>query len=127
MKTLQAAIISCVAIALSGCATGYYQRGYAGYNTGYTVQRHYDRYDRDYYRPGTGFGYEQTYVQPHFAHERREHEHQGWQPAPQFNHYDGGHGGWQGREERERPQRGFEGNRGEGGRQHRDWRGERGE
>lgn len=85
MKTIQVTIISIVALALSGCAPGYYQRGYGGYNTGYSSPSHYRSYERSYYSPGTSFSYGREYVQPSYG---RHHD---WSPpAPRPDH----HGGW---------------------------------
>lgn len=103
MKTIPV-IISIIALALSGCAYTGYRHDYAGYNGGYTVQRYYDYggYDRSYYRPGTSFSYERSYVYPSFDHHRREYEHhqdshRGWQ---QPSYFGGGHGDRNGRQDR---------------------------
>ncbi len=99
MKTIRVTI-SIIALALSGCATGYYQRGYVGYNSGYTAQRYYDYdgYGRSYYSPGTSFIYERSYVQPRFDYPHYEH-YRDWQaPMQQPRHFGGGHGDWNGRE-----------------------------
>lgn len=74
MKTIPVTIISIVALALSGCATGYYQRGYVGYNSGYSAPSHYRSYERSYYGPGTSFSYGREYVRPSYGYQHREHE-----------------------------------------------------
>lgn len=133
MKTIQVAIISFVALALSGCATGYYQRGYVGYNTGYSSPSYYQSYDRSYYSPGTSVTYGRYYVQPSYRPQHHHDGHHDWRsPVPHFDRHEAGHGGWAGREfrsgghhaeqaprhEHERSRsawqgRGFEGHRGD--------------
>lgn len=98
MKTLQAAIISVVALALSGCATGYYQRGYAGYSSSYYSPSYYQSYGSSYYSPGTSITYGRYYVQPNYRSAHHHDDHHDWRPpAPHFDRHDGGHGGWQNR------------------------------
>ncbi|AMK76793.1 MULTISPECIES: hypothetical protein [Methylomonas] len=95
MKTIQVAILTIAALTLSGCATGYYQRDYVGYGSGY----YYQGYGRSYSSPGTSITYGRYYVQPSYRPEHHHDEHHGWSaPVPHFEHHDGGHGGWQGRD-----------------------------
>lgn len=93
MKTFQVTIVSIIALALSGCATGYYQRGYAGYNRGYSSPSYYQSYGRSYYSPGTSFSIGREYVQPSYGYGHRGHEqshdrHHDWNSRPEH------HGGW---------------------------------
>ncbi len=99
MKTIQVAIISIVALTLSGCATGYYQRDYVGYGSGYSSPSYYQSYGSSYASPSTSITYGRYYVQPSYRPEPRHEEHHDWRvPAQQFDRHDGGHGGWQNRE-----------------------------
>lgn len=127
MKTIQVAIICFVAFTLSGCATGYYQRGHVGYNSGYSSPSYYQSYDHSYYSPGTSVTYGRYYVQPNYRSQPHHGEHRGWRPpVPHFDRHEGGHHGWQNRDmdrrefrhEHERSKsawqgRGFSGNRGD--------------
>lgn len=89
MKTLVA--VSIFALALSGCAPGYYHRGYTGYNNGYMTNRYYDNYG-GYYRPGTSISIERYYSSPRFSpphheHDRHHDDHSDWRPPlPMFDH-----------------------------------------
>ncbi|WKJ90450.1 hypothetical protein QZJ86_20970 [Methylomonas montana] len=99
MKTLQVAIISFVALALSGCATGYYQRGYAGYGSSYSSPSNYQSYGSSYYSPGTSISYGRYYVQPSYRSEHHHDSHQDWRaPTPHFDRHDGGRSSWQNRD-----------------------------
>lgn len=100
MKTLQVTILSLVALALSGCATGYYQRGYAGYGgSGYYSSPSYSRsYGSSYYSPGTSITYGRYYVQPGRDHDHHDsHRDWGRQP-PRFERHDDHHDGWRNRD-----------------------------
>lgn len=99
MKTLQVAIISFVALALSGCATGYYQRGYAGYGSSYSSPSYYQSYGSSYYSPGTSITYGRYYVQPSHRSEHHHDSHHDWRaPTPHFDRHDGGRSSWQNRD-----------------------------
>ncbi|OQW73243.1 MAG: hypothetical protein BVN35_12110 [Proteobacteria bacterium ST_bin11] len=96
MKTIQLAIITLVAFALSGCATGYYQRGYVGHGNSYSSPSYYQSYGRDYASPSTSITYGRYYVQPSYRPDHYHDDHHDWhQPAQNFERR---FGGWQGRD-----------------------------
>lgn len=99
MKTLQVTVLSLVALALSGCATGYYQRGYAGYGSGYYSSPSYSRsYSSSYYSPGTSITYGRYYPQPGHGHDHHD-DHRDWgRQARPFERHDDHHDGWRNRE-----------------------------
>lgn len=96
MKTIQVAILTIAALTLSGCATGYYQRGYGSYGSGYSSASHYQSYGRGYSSPSTSITYGRYYVQPSYRSEHHHDDRHDWhQPSP---HFDRRVGGWQGRD-----------------------------
>ncbi|MDT4289717.1 hypothetical protein RO575_09105 [Methylomonas sp. MO1] len=96
MKTIQVAILTIAVLTLSGCATGYYQRGYVGYGGGYSSPSYSQNYGRGYASPSTSITYGRYYVQPNYRSEHHHDDHHDWhQPAPHFDHRVGG---WQGRD-----------------------------
>ncbi len=90
MKTLKVAVFSIVAIILSGCATGYYQRGYSsyGYGSTYSTPGYYQSYGSSYYSPGTSITYGRYYLP-----QGRIHDHQDWR-RPGFDRHDDRRGDW---------------------------------
>ncbi|MCQ8179678.1 hypothetical protein NP603_01030 [Methylomonas sp. SURF-1] len=96
MKTLKVAVFSTVAIILSGCATGYYQRGYSGYGNGYYSSPAYSRSygSSSYYSPGTSITYGRYYLPQGRIHDH--HDHHDWR-RPNFDRHDDRRGDWRGR------------------------------
>lgn len=99
MKTIQVAIITIAAIILSGCATGYYQRGYVGHGSSYASPGYYRNYERSYANPGTSITFGQYYTQPNYHRDYEHDDHHDWHaPSQNFDRHEGGHGGWQNRD-----------------------------
>lgn len=93
MKTLRVVVISILAIAVSGCATGYYQRGYSsyGYGSGYSTPGYYQSYGSSYYTPSTTITYGRYYLPQGRVQDHRDHH--DWR-RPDFDRHDDHRGDW---------------------------------
>ena len=91
MKIIQLAFSIILASTLSGCAYNGYQRGYAGYSSGYGVQEVYDYYPAQTYYPQGGVYYQQRYGSPGYSNRAAIHgkhyDNRDWRTAkPPHNH-----------------------------------------
>jgi len=74
MKSIKVVFSIGLALTLAGCAYPGYQRGYVGYNTGYSIQRSYAYPDHGYSRQGYG----QYYSPPIYPHGYDRDHHNDW-------------------------------------------------
>lgn len=99
MNTIKVAIFTIAATTLSGCATGYYQRGYVGHGSTYSSPGYYRSYERGYASPGTSITFGRNYIQPNYRRDYEHDENHNWHaPSEHFDRHEGRYDAWQNRD-----------------------------